>query len=247
MALIRYLKGLSVDGNIKFEGSALISSNTADGADNAQIVINGGGADGDTRGASVHMAGNENGNAGLLQLRAGSGSLSEIRSYTAGTERMRINSSGYVRLNNTDAGNYLFKIKFNGVNQEALAIQSSFSGGGNILRVLNSSGTGIGGITSNNTATAFNTSSDYGLQEDLQDFNGLEMVSKISVYEHKWKVDESRSYGVMAHELQEVLPQAVTGEKDAEEYQAVDYSKIVPVLVKAIQELKAEIELLKAK
>jgi hypothetical protein len=49
----------------------------------------------------------------------------------------------------------------------------------------------------------------------------------------------------MAHELQEVLPQAVSGEKDAEEMQGVDYSKIVPLLVKAIQELKAEIDSLK--
>ena len=51
----------------------------------------------------------------------------------------------------------------------------------------------------------------------------------------------------MAHELQKVLPQAVNGEKDAEEMQSVDYSKIVPLLVKSIQELKAEIELLKNK
>ena len=73
------------------------------------------------------------------------------------------------------------------------------------------------------------------------------MVSKIPVYDYKWKADESRSYGVMAHELAEVLPQAVTGEKDAKEMQSVDYSKIVPLLVKSIQELKAEIELLKNK
>jgi hypothetical protein len=51
----------------------------------------------------------------------------------------------------------------------------------------------------------------------------------------------------MSHELQEVLPYAVTSEKDAEEIQAVDYSKIVPLLIKSIQELKAEIELLKNK
>ena len=57
------------------------------------------------------------------------------------------------------------------------------------------------------------------------------MVSKIPVYDFKWKTDESRSYGVMAHELQEVLPNAVTGEKDAEDMQSVDYSKIVPLLI----------------
>jgi glycerol-3-phosphate responsive antiterminator len=49
----------------------------------------------------------------------------------------------------------------------------------------------------------------------------------------------------MAHELQEVLPQAVSGNKDAEEMQSVDYSKIVPLLVKSIQELKAEVDKLK--
>ena len=85
------------------------------------------------------------------------------------------------------------------------------------------------------------------LKEDLKDFAGLDMVSKIPVYDFKWKSDESRSYGVMAHELQEVLPNAVSGEKDAEEMQSVDYSKIVPLLVKSIQELKAEVDKLKAR
>ena len=54
-------------------------------------------------------------------------------------------------------------------------------------------------------------------------------------------------YGVLAHELQEILPYAVTGEKDGKEMQGVDYSKLVPVLVKAIQELKAELNELKNK
>jgi hypothetical protein len=105
----------------------------------------------------------------------------------------------------------------------------------------------VGTIGTNGSTTSYNTSSDYRLKEDLQDFAGLDMVSKIPVYDFKWKTDESRSYGVMAHELQEVLPDAVTGEKDAEEMQGVDYSKIVPLLIKSIQELKAEIDILKAK
>jgi len=105
----------------------------------------------------------------------------------------------------------------------------------------------VGSVVTNGSNTQFNTSSDYRLKEDLQDFNGLDKVSKIPVYDFKWKVDESRSYGVIAHELQEVLPDAVSGEKDTEEMQGVDYSKIVPLLVKSIQELKAEIELLKSK
>jgi hypothetical protein len=115
------------------------------------------------------------------------------------------------------------------------------------LILFRQAGTQVGSIYVSGSATAYNTNSDYRLKEDLKDFNGLEMISNIPVYNYKWKVDESRSYGVMAHELQEVLPDAVSGEKDAEEMQGVDYSKIVPLLIKSIQELKAEIELLKIK
>ena len=104
--------------------------------------------------------------------------------------------------------------------------------------------TTVGSIVVTASSTTYNTSSDYRLKEDLQDFAGLDMVSKIPVYDFKWKVDENRSYGVMAHELQEILPQAVTGEKDAEEMQQVDYSKIVPLLIKSIQELTAKVEML---
>jgi hypothetical protein len=131
----------------------------------------------------------------------------------------------------------------------------------------------VGKIQTNGSATLFTTSSDYRLKEDLQSFSGLEMVSKIPVYDFKWKISNERSYGVMAHELQEVLPQAVGGDKDYEKdyvvkeaeydnnhnlikeaeygkrpsYQTVDYSKIVPLLVKSIQELKADNDSLRAR
>jgi len=65
------------------------------------------------------------------------------------------------------------------------------------------------------------------------------------MYDFKWKADGTRSYGVMAHELQEVMPQAVSGDKDDKYMQQVDYSKLVPILLKSIQELKAEIDELK--
>jgi hypothetical protein len=108
-------------------------------------------------------------------------------------------------------------------------------------------GTGVGSIAITSSTTGYYTSSDYRLKQDLKSFNGLDLVSKIKVYDYEWKSDETRSYGVIAHELQEVIPQAVTGDKDAEKMQSVDYSKLVPILVASIQELKAEIELLKSK
>ncbi len=97
------------------------------------------------------------------------------------------------------------------------------------------------------SGTTYNTTSDYRVKENLKDFNGLDKVSKIKVYDFDWIESKKQDYGVVAHELQEILPLAVTGEKDAEKMQGVDYSKIVPLLVKSIQELKAEIELLKSK
>jgi hypothetical protein len=111
------------------------------------------------------------------------------------------------------------------------------------------SGSNIAGtiVGSNQTSVSYNTSSDYRLKEDLQDFNALDIASKIKMYDFKWKADNSRSYGVMAHELEEVLPQAVTGEKDGENMQQVDYSKLVPILLKSIQELEARVKELENK
>jgi hypothetical protein len=115
------------------------------------------------------------------------------------------------------------------------------------LILFKNDGTDCGAITIAGTNTTnFNTTSDYRLKEDLKDFNGLALVSKIPVYDFQWKRDSTRSYGVMAHELQSVLPYAVSGTKDGENTQGVDYSKIVPLLVKAIQEQQVQLGQLKA-
>lgn len=105
----------------------------------------------------------------------------------------------------------------------------------------------VGSINTNGTTTSYNISSDYRLKEDLKPINGLEIVNKIKVYDYKWKSHDSRMDGVLAHELAEVLPYAVSGIKDGEQMQGVDYSKIVPVMVQAIKDLKLELDTLKNK
>ena len=100
----------------------------------------------------------------------------------------------------------------------------------------------VGSISTGGSTTTYSTTSDYRLKEDLQDFNALEIASKIKMYDFKWKADDTRSYGVMAHELQEVVPQAVSGDKDDQYMQQVDYSKLVPILLKSIQELEARVK-----
>ena len=170
------------------------------------------------------------------------------RFFLGGSERMRITSAGNLLIGTTGTpnGTSVYGSAFidGGSGLRQLFQASSTTTAVSVQRFYNPNGN-VGSVSTSGSATSFNTSSDYRLKEDLQDFAGLDMVSKIPVYDFKWKTDESRSYGVMAHELKKVLPQAVSGDKDAKEMQSVDYSKIVPLLVKSIQELKAEIELLK--
>ena len=148
--------------------------------------------------------------------------------------------------NNPGATNYGVQLETNAVGKSYWQSAVNAATSHYHYEFINTNGS-VGTIRTLNSATSYVTTSDYRLKEDLQNFEGLEMVSRIPVYDFKWKIDDTRSYGVMAHELQEVLPDAVSGDKDAEEMQGVDYSKIVPLLVKSIQELKAEIEILKNK
>jgi hypothetical protein len=102
-----------------------------------------------------------------------------------------------------------------------------------------------GSINVTDSSTSYSTTSDYRLKEDLQEIKGLEKLSALKVYDFKWKESEERMEGVLAHELAEVIPYAVHGEKDGEKFQQVDYSKIVPILIKAIQEQQEQIDSLK--
>ena len=110
--------------------------------------------------------------------------------------------------------------------------------------IFQNQGSSIGNISGSNggNMVVYTTSSDYRLKEDFKTYNGLELVNKIKTYDFAWKTNGARMYGVKAHELQAVVPYIVTGEKDAVDKdgkmitQSVDYSKLTPILVKAIQE-----------
>ena len=125
------------------------------------------------------------------------------------------------------------------VNRSGQHAISVFDGqnNGKLIDFFNSSAVAVGSITQNGTSTQYNTTSDYRLKEDLKEINGIEKVTAIKVYNYKWKNSILRMDGVLAHELAEVIPYAVTGIKDAKDMQSVDYSKLVPIMVKAIQEL----------
>jgi hypothetical protein len=93
--------------------------------------------------------------------------------------------------------------------------------------------------------TAYNTSSDERLKENVVDAPAGN-IDSIKVRSFDWKADgEHQEYGFIAQELETVAPYAVSKGETDDDMWAVDYSKLVPMLVKEIQDLKAEVEALK--
>jgi len=112
----------------------------------------------------------------------------------------------------------------------------------------------VGSITQDGTNTSYVTTSDYRLKEDVQPLvGGLARVSALKPSIYKWKSNGSTGEGFLAHELADVVPSAVIGSKDevnedgSIKAQGVDLSKVVPILVAAIQELAARVQTLEAK
>ena len=127
------------------------------------------------------------------------------------------------------------------------------TGSGQPCTFINSSNAVIGYIGTSGTATSYITSSDYRLKENIAPMTGaLAKVQALNPVTYKWKSDGSDAEGFIAHELAEICPHAVSGEKDAVDadgnpvYQGIDTSFLVATLTAAIKELKAEIDALKA-
>jgi hypothetical protein len=182
-----------------------------------------------------------------------------------GTERMRITSAGTLLINKTTnvanqngwdlsaAGFMTGTCNFSSTNE--MIVLNQRDGLGTTKVDFRNGQVSRGNITWTSSATSFNTSSDYRLKENVVKIgDALDRISQLKPVRFNFKVDADKTVdGFLAHEVQEIVPEAITGEKDAidkdgnPDYQGIDQSKLVPLLVAAIQELKAEIELLKSK
>ena len=109
----------------------------------------------------------------------------------------------------------------------------------------------VGSISINTSSTSYNTTSDYRLKENREDItDAIERVKELKPTRFNWiKEPEGKKVdGFYAHELAEVIPESVTGEKDAldyegnPDYQSVDQSKVVPLLAAALQQAISKIE-----
>ena len=174
-------------------------------------------------------------------------------------ERMRIDSSGNVLVNKTSQSNTgKLEIDYSRATHAGSNYNETSSASSCTHIAFQRGGTSVGSIQSaNNSSTSYNTSSDYRLKENIAPMTGaLATVQALKPVTYKWKIDGSNGQGFIAHELQEVVPDCVSGEKDAVEtytdedgieqtrptYQGIDTSFLVATLTAAIQELKAIVD-----
>lgn len=244
-----------VTGTSYFSSNVLIGTSTSSGA--RLDVVSGAGANTyfNSTGSGIYLQIANNGTNlgyigdGTILISGGSATDFVVRSQAAlsfstngNTERMRITSGGNVLIGVATAfsAGYVC-IKQDSTVYNLLAIQNTATTG-NFQVFVNSNGTQAGAITNLSSGTLYTTTSDYRLKEDLKEYNGLNLINSIKTYDYKIKSDNTRMYGVMAHELQDIIPYSVIGLKDGKEMQSVDYSKLVPILIKAVQELNIKIE-----
>ena len=210
--------------------------------------------------------------AGILQLRADDGNStanSSMQFFVDGGEKARIDSSGnvgigttsptYGKITVTESGSaYTGDYIYGGTNGSYGALRCTLSASNSpsfidFFRSSYSTTVPVGAIVTSGSNCLYQSYSDYRMKENVSELTGaLDKVNNIQPKTFNYKEDTETTYqGFIAHELQEVVPQAVSGKKDevnedgTPKYQGVDNSHIVPLLVGAIQELKAEIELLK--
>lgn len=225
-------------------------------------------------------------NRGYFEPYDGSGFVNIVSTFaTAGirfmtgnsaTERMRITSGGNVGVGTNNPNGGRLHIADSGADNTGLYINNNTFG--HFFTKFSYQGSVVGSISYNGSNTVYTTTSDYRLKENVNPVeSALSKLSQLKPCTFNFKSNpDEEVMGFIAHEVQEVIPQAVIGQKDEvrieqveispaeldEEgnviteaviqekevpvYQGIDHSILVPLLVASIQELKAEIEALKS-
>jgi len=175
---------------------------------------------------------------------------------TDNVERARIDASGNVMIGTTTVdgtGGASFRPNFDDGAARLTFNRANTTNNSAVLKFQNN-GSDVGEIVHSNTATAYSTSSDYRLKEDILEMqDSISRVKALKPVNFAWKIDGTRVDGFLAHEAQEVVPEAISGTKDAvdedgqPDYQGIDQSKLVPLLTKALQESLTKIESLEAR
>ena len=174
--------------------------------------------------------------------------------YTAlgvgGSERMRIASAGQVLINQTSIiGSDAAPLQVTGGSVTAVAVKGGTNGW--FMAFYNTSNTLIGSIQgSTGSTTSFNTSSDYRLKENVDyTWDATSRLKQLKPARFNFIADADKTVdGFLAHEVSSIVPEAVTGKKDAVDddgkpiHQGIDHSKLVPLLTASLQEALKRID-----
>jgi hypothetical protein len=187
----------------------------------------------------------------IYGTQSGAGDLFALAN--SSSEKFRVTNAGNVQINTTSSLDAVVSVVGQvGANAAPFSLKVATNGDYGFT-FKNSSGALSGAIGVDASTVSYNTSSDYRLKNTIAPMTGaLAKVAQLKPVTYKWNVDGSDGEGFIAHELAEVCPHAVVGEKDAVDAdgniksQGVDTSFLVATLTAAIQELKAEFDAYKA-
>jgi hypothetical protein len=193
--------------------------------------------------AGISVSGTSgSGNSGLIQFFVDPATSKTAGNAFTPTERARITSDGNLLVGGTTSSNRL-TVTGDAANDVSVFISPSGGTGVKFTRfaVGGGAGTEVGSVSYNgSTGVLYNITSDQRLKENIQNADSASsLIDAIKVRQYNWKSDGSHTrYGFIAQELVTVAPEAVHQPEDPEEMMAVDYSKLVPMLVKEIQSLR---------
>ena len=245
---------IASDGVVTLTSSTTTSYATDDDGISNYLVLNSTGTS-SSQNVGIQFSLNKSGETGAITeigaLRTANGeSAFVIRtrdSSTGRNERMRVSADGEVLFGctSTSAPSYYFAPDSGGGSFKSIKDSTNSR---THFEFHNTNGT-IGTITTSGSATAYNTSSDYRLKENVSyDWNATSRLKQLKPSRFNFKADKDATVdGFLAHEVSSIVPEAVTGTKDEVDedgnavMQGIDQSKLVPLLVKTIQELEARI------
>jgi hypothetical protein len=203
-----------------------------------------------TTGSANTILGAYNGNQDGLDIRVASNNI--VLSDGDGNPRQYFNSGTWFipSYAGEAPADTRFKLNVGGYSDWAMVLDHAF--GSQYFMSFRYGSTPIGSILGNGSSTSFNTSSDYRLKENVVDLTGAsDRVQQLAPKRFNFIADADKTVdGFLAHEVADIVPEAITGEKDAVDDdgnikpQAIDQSKLVPLLTAALQEALTKINAL---
>jgi len=247
---------LEGEQNLTFDGGTLTVKDDGSGATTETLVLTNGTSANPSYSNLVFKTNGNTSGAWIKGVQASGGNDGRLEFHTnlAGTvsERMRIQANGDIQFPNTAGSGYF---TFKTASAEPYVIHNGTVTGTTTLYMFKVGGNEVGTINRTSSSTQYNTSSDYRLKENETAItDGIDRVKQLKPYKFNFKVDPDKTVdGFFAHEVSGIVPEAISGEKDAVyenkdiKPQAIDQSKLVPLLTSALQEAITKIETLEAR